>query len=162
MGASAALQGRLLRAVRLWGVEDSLRTAMGIPRMPAELFFYGPYVEDARARLDEAAWEAVWSEGRTMEMEEAIAYALSEEEVAPATPPAPGQRVGEASALLTRREEEEVASLVARGLTNRQIATELSISEHTVANHVAKILRTLGLDSRSQLTAWVVERRTSP
>jgi DNA-binding NarL/FixJ family response regulator len=51
---------------------------------------------------------------------------------------------------LTRREE-EVASLVARGLTNRQIASELSISEHTAATHVGKILRKLGLSSRSQL-----------
>jgi DNA-binding CsgD family transcriptional regulator len=31
-----------------------------------------------------------------------------------------------------------------------------------VANHVAKILRKLGLNTRSQLTAWVMERRTSP
>src|SRR5215217_2115339 len=62
---------------------------------------------------------------------------------------------------LTRREQ-QVAALVARGPTNRQIATELSISEHTVANHVAKLLRKLGLDSRSQITAWVIERRTPP
>jgi DNA-binding NarL/FixJ family response regulator len=77
------------------------------------------------------------------------------------SPPAPRQRVAEETALLTRREE-EVAALVARGLTNRQVATELSISDYTVANHVARILRKLGLGSRSQLTAWVVERRTSP
>jgi DNA-binding CsgD family transcriptional regulator len=62
---------------------------------------------------------------------------------------------------LTRREG-EVAVLVARGLTNRQIATELSISEHTVANHVAKTRRKLELDSRSQIIAWVIERRTPP
>ena len=96
-----------------------------------------------------------------MSMEEAIEYGLSEEEDAPSTPPAPRQRVGDESTLLTRREE-EVAAQVAQGLTNRQIASELSISEYTVANHVARILRKLGFDSRSQLTAWVVERRTPP
>jgi DNA-binding NarL/FixJ family response regulator len=51
---------------------------------------------------------------------------------------------------------------VARGLTNRQIAAQLSISKYTVANHVAKILKKLELGSRSQVTAWVLERRTSP
>ena len=45
---------------------------------------------------------------------------------------------------------------------NCQATSELSISEHTVANHVAKILHKLGLDSRSQLTALVVEQRTFP
>jgi DNA-binding CsgD family transcriptional regulator len=63
--------------------------------------------------------------------------------------------------VLTPREE-EVAALVARGLTNRQIASALSISEHTAANHIAKILRRLGISSRSQITAWVAERRTPP
>jgi DNA-binding CsgD family transcriptional regulator len=47
---------------------------------------------------------------------------------------------------------------VAQRLTNRQIASELSISEHTAATHVRRILKKLGLNSRSQLTAWVTER----
>jgi DNA-binding NarL/FixJ family response regulator len=63
----------------------------------------------------------------------------------------------EPKATLTRREE-EVAALVAQGLTNRYIATELSISERTVATHVRKILSKLGLSSRSRLAAWVTER----
>jgi DNA-binding NarL/FixJ family response regulator len=43
----------------------------------------------------------------------------------------------------------EAALLIARGLTNRQIALELSICEHTAATHVGKILKKLGLSSRS-------------
>ncbi len=54
---------------------------------------------------------------------------------------------------LTARER-EVALLVARGLTNRQIASELSISKRTVDNHVANILKKLGLRSRAQVAAW--------
>lgn len=53
------------------------------------------------------------------------------------------QRNGERPSL-TRREE-DVAALAALGLTNRQIASELSISEHTVAIHVARILKKVGL-----------------
>jgi DNA-binding CsgD family transcriptional regulator len=53
---------------------------------------------------------------------------------------------------LTRREK-EVAALVARDLTNRQIAKELVLSERTVANHVANILKKLGLHSREHVVA---------
>ena len=97
-----------------------------------------------------------------MSMEEAIEYALSEEEPAPTETSAPEESLGgEPRGGLTRRQR-EIAALVARGLTNRQIATELSISEHTVANHIAKTLKKLGLSSRSQLTAWVLEQRILP
>jgi DNA-binding CsgD family transcriptional regulator len=55
-------------------------------------------------------------------------------------------------------EEAAAAALVARGLTNRRIALELSISEHTVAKHVAKILKTLKLSSRTELAARITEQ----
>ena len=86
-----------------------------------------------------------------MVFEEAVEYALAEDP--PAASPTPDRR----PAALTSREG-EVAALVARGLTNRQIASELSISEHTVATHVGRILNKLGLSSRSRLAAWVTER----
>jgi LuxR family transcriptional regulator, maltose regulon positive regulatory protein len=47
------------------------------------------------------------------------------------------------------RRELEVLSLVAEGLTNRDIADRLVLSEHTVNRHVANILRKLGLTSRT-------------
>ena len=65
---------------------------------------------------------------------------------------------GEKRAALTNREE-KVAVLVARGFTNRQIASVLSISEHTAATHVRKILKKLGVHSRFELITWVTERR---
>nr|MBA3491001.1 response regulator transcription factor [Rubrobacteraceae bacterium] len=48
--------------------------------------------------------------------------------------------------------------LVARGLPNRQIAQELSISERTVENHVHKILKKLGFSSRAGIAAWVAQQ----
>jgi DNA-binding CsgD family transcriptional regulator len=48
--------------------------------------------------------------------------------------------------------------LVARGLTNRQIASRLSISEHTAATHVARVLKKVGLNSRLRLATWVTEQ----
>lgn len=52
-----------------------------------------------------------------------------------------------------------MAALVARGLSNRQIASELHFSERTVENHVSKILCKLALASRAQVAAWATERR---
>ena len=114
-------------------------------------------MEAARSRLDEAAFQAAWEEGRAMTEEQAVEYALSEEEEqeAPtlvAVPEQPPPLADEPTERLTAREQ-EVALLVGRGLTNRRIAQELSISEHTVANHVRKILKKLGLRSRAQVSS---------
>ena len=57
---------------------------------------------------------------------------------------------------LTRREQEVVA-LLARGMTNREIAAQLTIAERTAETHVCKILRKLRLSRRAQLTAWAVQ-----
>ncbi len=59
---------------------------------------------------------------------------------------------------LTPREL-EILALVATGKTNRAIATELVISEKTVARHVSNIFSKLGLSSRAALTAYAYEHR---
>jgi DNA-binding CsgD family transcriptional regulator len=56
---------------------------------------------------------------------------------------------------LTPREQ-EVALLVADGLSNRQIAKRLVVSERTAETHVQNILMKLGFSSRSQVAAWAV------
>ena len=65
---------------------------------------------------------------------------------------------GETVGGLTRREL-EVLELVASGKTNRAIATELFLSERTVARHVSNIFNKLGLSSRSAATAYAYEHR---
>ncbi len=52
--------------------------------------------------------------------------------------------------------EREVATLVTRGLSNREIARTLYLSERTAENHVQHILTKLGFDSRAQIAAWAV------
>jgi predicted ATPase/DNA-binding CsgD family transcriptional regulator len=59
---------------------------------------------------------------------------------------------------LTRRER-EIASLVASGLPNREIADRLFISRRTVDAHVNHIYAKLGISSRVQLTNWERDRR---
>jgi len=48
-----------------------------------------------------------------------------------------------------------VAALIARGLTNRQIADALVIANSTVERHVVHILNKLSLTSRTQVAVWV-------
>jgi DNA-binding CsgD family transcriptional regulator len=55
--------------------------------------------------------------------------------------------------------EFEVARLVARGLTNKQIGEALYVSERTAENHVQHILVKLGFSNRSQIAAWSSEWR---
>jgi membrane-bound serine protease (ClpP class) len=62
---------------------------------------------------------------------------------------------------LTRRER-EIAMLIARGLTNRQISAELVIAETTADRHVSNILGKLGFGSRTQVAVWVAEQRLAP
>lgn len=58
---------------------------------------------------------------------------------------------------LTRRER-EVAALVAEGLTNREIAQRLFISERTADGHLEHIREKLGISSRAQVAAWFVQQ----
>lgn len=55
--------------------------------------------------------------------------------------------------LLTRREQ-DVLECIARGMSNKQIARELSISNSTARTHVSSLLRKLNLESRTQLALY--------
>jgi predicted ATPase/DNA-binding CsgD family transcriptional regulator len=62
-----------------------------------------------------------------------------------------------ASVTLTRREHDVVA-LLARGLTNRQIAEALVVTEGTAENYVQRVLSKLGFSNRAQIAVWAVEQ----
>ncbi len=61
---------------------------------------------------------------------------------------------------LTARER-EIAGLIASGKSNREIAAELVISEKTAERHVANIHSKLGFNSRTQIAAWMIEKRSN-
>jgi non-specific serine/threonine protein kinase len=153
IGASgvAVLRGQPIRAARLFGATQAVGKSVGNPNPPLKQlnFDYEAYIAATRRALGETAFEAAFSEGHAMSTEQAIGYALSSDEPASSSTTVSEQMPGDVSRVLTRRER-EVALLVGLELTNRQIARELSISEHTVAAHLRKILKKLGLRSRVQ------------
>jgi DNA-binding CsgD family transcriptional regulator len=62
--------------------------------------------------------------------------------------------------LLTDREL-EIASMVAEGLTNKEIATRLRLSVRTAENHVLNVMNKLGLDNRAAVAAWYTRSRNA-
>ena len=62
--------------------------------------------------------------------------------------------------LLTTREEQVVA-LVAEGLSNREIAKELGLSEHTIKKYLFRVFDKLGISSRVELVLYAVSHGNS-
>ncbi len=65
-------------------------------------------------------------------------------------PLSPGAR------LITRRQR-QVAALISRGASNREIGEALGVRERTVEDYVSDTLGKLGLRSRTQLALWALE-----
>jgi DNA-binding NarL/FixJ family response regulator len=154
----AGAEGEALRAARLFGAAEALREAVASQHTPEEDALRQPYLATARMLLGRVSWEEAWVEGRAMSMEQAIEYVLSEEKPVTLPSPDPEQPASHEPPGLTPREK-EVAVLVGRGLTNRQIAKELVLSEHTVHHHITNILKKLNLSSRQQVASSLPDRQ---
>jgi non-specific serine/threonine protein kinase len=92
--------------------------------------------------------------GQLLAPADAIAYALATDVGVDQA----GAEAGTPVDGLTPRER-EVAVLVARGLSNQEIATQLVISERTAEFHVRNLLGKLALRSRAHLASWVVQHQ---
>ncbi|MCM2426180.1 helix-turn-helix transcriptional regulator [Streptomyces sp. RKAG337] len=146
-----ASPGQQPRAVRLIAAADALRRSFG-GRVPDERW---GVLEEAlaglRERLHWTGFATAWAEGLRLAPGAAVAEALA------AAVPAPhAEQESPAAQPLTPRQV-QVAMLVSEGLTNRQIAGQLGISEWTVVNHVRQVMRRLNCTSRVQV-AWSVGR----
>jgi non-specific serine/threonine protein kinase len=102
--------------------------------------------EQARDALGTAGYDAAVQRGRAFTIDEALAYALGEQPKAP--------RAAPALSPLTRRER-QVATLITQGMSNKDIAATLVISQRTAESHVEHILTKLGFSSRAQIATWM-------
>jgi hypothetical protein len=74
----ARMQGRPERAARLFGAAQALREQLGTPLPPVERADYDRNLAAVRAALDDDAFGEAWAAGRTMQLEQAIAYGLAQ------------------------------------------------------------------------------------
>lgn len=150
----AASAQQFVRAVRLLGAAKMLWRQSGAERIESALREVSEKecAELARAALGPGGFQDAFAWGESLDLDHAVAFALAER---PAR--ANKRRRGDSSSELTRRES-EIASLVADGLTNKEIAERLVISQRTADTHVEHILRKLGFTSRAQIAAWLTAR----
>jgi non-specific serine/threonine protein kinase len=146
VGQASVLVGRdPARALRVLAAGSGIRDKVGGEFQP---------VFQARADRSRAAAEAklgadaerVWADGWRMDVDEAIAVAFTASKRRPTSPTGLSAR------------EVEIASLVADGLANKEIAARLHLSVRTVEVHVRHALAKLGLDNRTQLATWARDR----
>lgn len=146
----AAVERRPERAATLLGAADALWRHLGVDPDAVPYLSVNRRRSEQHAGIDRgaAAFRAAFRRGEALSDEQVLALALEQ---------APVEEAPEEPVPLTRREL-EVAPLVGSGLSNREIAERLQISQRTVESHVDSILRKLGFGSRTQVVAWVVER----
>jgi non-specific serine/threonine protein kinase len=149
---AAVADGELEQAARLLGISVALWLSVGGDTGKPDLYWRAlrETREVVRDRLGSPAFDTAFGLGETMGVDAAIAYGLGIE------PDQPPSQLREPSPLTDR--EYEVARLTAQGLSNRQIAARLGISQRTAESHVGNILRKLGFASRAQLAAWATRQ----
>jgi len=153
IAALAAAESHPERAIQLAGAAASIREGIGARLAPMGRTILARWLVPLREDHGEEATNVAWEAGRAMSVDRAVQLALAATE-APATGSnRPPSHAGQQGTLLSLREQ-EVAALLGHGLTNRQIAVRLVITERTVGAHIGHILDKLGFNSRHQVGAW--------
>jgi DNA-binding NarL/FixJ family response regulator len=152
----AADAGEHRRAAALLGAAQAVWRSIGTS-LSGLGHMAGPHDECAarlRAALRDKQFSVAYARGSRLDVDGAVAMALSDAEGGEEEAAERG-----VAAVLTRRER-EIAGLVARGMSDKEIAATLVIAQRTAEGHVEHILRKLGFTSRSQIAAaWALPDR---
>ena len=150
-------------AARLFAAAEAFQKRVGLALAPALRAKNERALAAARAALGEGAYVEAWAAGGELHMDRAVAKAraVAEEAGRAAVADPDARRDARRSAAgaggLTPREL-EVLRLVARGLTNAQVAERLFVSPRTVDAHLNSVYAKLGVGSRAAATRFAVER----
>ncbi len=144
LGCVAAARGDARRAAHLFGASEALREPVGDFLSATLRADREQGLATVRGTLGGAGFAAAIAAGRRLSLDQAVATARVSE------------LAGGHVAALTARER-SIAALVASGLTNRQIADALVVTERTTESHLSHIFTKLGLRSRTQLATWAIE-----
>jgi non-specific serine/threonine protein kinase len=148
-----ASQGEWDRAARLFGASAAVWRSIPAD-LPEPLRSHrAGYVAGARDALGQSRWTELFGEGSSLNRPGAVALAMGD-----APEPATRGPDVEPAAVLTPRQQ-QVAALVTKGLTDREIAQSLVISTRTAEYHVEQILIRLGFRSRVEIAAWTSARQ---
>jgi predicted ATPase/DNA-binding CsgD family transcriptional regulator len=152
---TAAATGQHKRATKLLGNAHRLRELIdvSIPGLLADA--HELYAEQLSRSLGEEVYATLFRQGADTTSDQALAHALGKET---GTTPEAGIAPSATPACPLSRREQEVAELVAKGMSNKEIAATLVIAQRTAESHVENILTKLGFSSRTQIAAWAIER----
>jgi predicted ATPase/class 3 adenylate cyclase/DNA-binding CsgD family transcriptional regulator len=149
LAIAASDTGNHLSAARLFGAANAARQHIGIVRFKVVQADDDARIAASRDALGENDFDAAWSEGAALSIEDAVAYAQRGR--------GERKRVSSGWASLTRAEL-DVVRLVSEGLGNKDVAARLFVSPRTVQAHLTHIYTKLGLTSRVQLAQEAVRR----
>jgi predicted ATPase/DNA-binding CsgD family transcriptional regulator len=162
MAMLAAPRRRFVRTAWLLGAAGEMWRLVGsrLGRDPFLEALHQQTEDVARASLGAGRFDALFRQGAAAPLDRVVAAAIADTDelgdpaespakatTAQTTPPPP----------LTTREH-EIAELVAKGHSNREIAQRLVISKRTVDAHIEHIYGKLGVSSRVQLATWLASR----
>jgi DNA-binding CsgD family transcriptional regulator len=152
----AATERRPGEAARLFGAAEALREMLDVPLPVSLRAAHDHHVSTARSDQDEESFAVAWANGRsvaaTADAQTLLREFAAETEVLRVPgPTGPGR-----SPALTERET-EVLRLIARGMTNAEVASRLVISPLTVNAHARSIYRKLSVKTRSGATWHAVK-----
>jgi predicted ATPase/DNA-binding CsgD family transcriptional regulator len=153
LAALASTTGLAAESARLYAAAVANGRGKSGVLWPPEKIEYEHYIGLVRGKLSEEEFDAQQAQGGVLSMEEATEYALN----LPFGLPSSSQNGIEPTQELSGRER-EVVTLIARGLSNGEIADELVLSKRTVEHHMANILSKLGFTNRAQIVRWAVEK----
>jgi predicted ATPase/DNA-binding CsgD family transcriptional regulator len=139
-------------AARLLGAVARLEEQAGSAMWYVDRLEYHRSLMQARSQLPTPDFDAAWRIGRSMTLDQAVEHAGRKPETA-----SERRALKEEFEGLTERER-EVATWLAQGKSNREIAEAMTVGVRTVETYVTRILNKLGFDSRVQIATWAIEK----